>query len=620
MVQKARKPQYYPASDPRQWPFPRQRALAEFRDKLLEMRGGFVRNGKKVVANPKAILAEIGKPGNREKWLALRVYDKATVFDIGLVLTPEQRRSVSLAGNEKVGGGGADPKTGKSLIFGMDEATYRRGVRTRYQIDAQEKARAEAGKAGKPKGLQIFGQDPVAYRKSRQLQLQIDREEEARDKQVRVGAKGLGLIYGQTEDQFRASQGRAAEIIAEEEAKARNGKVYGMTPADYLAQEKLAVALRQQAKETVVGTPDVQGAWGELQAGGFNPDKVVELEEMGLWDEVQRLHPDALGRAVENWGKRIDAETLAVFKGDYGKYKINRQTLGQVSQEQLNRAASADPKFAAALRQAKVQFGRPAPLGNFVKSVNYLKANPGTDPVLLNLPASGLPGMQVPIPKIDLKGLWTIKPQPEAPTPSGAAGGLKVGVGVPAPQAKSDALNLYYIPKAQATITRPDGATLIKGGAPALSGAGVPAKKPSALTSAGKALPDLVGLAMQAGVIPQKSPVAGAMGAYSMYAATTALLTSSSIGLSMAVAGPIGWAVAIGSMLGWLGNRDKEAEAHRKMHGAAASRSLATHVGYVPRDAVTRYQKAGGTIKPFRSMYSSNLGLARTTQTPLAKI
>jgi len=618
MAQKARKPQYYPASDPRQWPFPRQRALAEFRDKLLEMRGGFVRNGKKVVANPKAILAEIGKPGNREKWLALRVYDKATVFDIGLVLTPEQRRSVSLAGNEKVGGGGADPKTGKSLIYGMDEATYRKAVRTRYQIDAQEKARAEAGKAGKPKGLQIFGQSPVAYRKSRQLQLQIDREEEARDKQVRVGAKGLGLIYGQTEDQFRVSQGRAAEIIAEEEAKARNGKVYGMTPADYLAQEKLAVALRQQAKETVVGTPDVQGVWGELQAGGFNPDKALELYDRGLWDDIQRLHPDALGRVVENWGKRIDAETLLIFKGDYGKYKINRQTLGQVSQEQLNRAASADPKFAAALKQAKVEFGRPAPLGNFVKAVEYLKANPGTDPVMLNLPASGLPGMQVPIPKIDFKGLWTIKTQQDL-TGQGDSKRSNTGVSSPAAPANPTSPDFLYMPKAKAEISRPDGATLIKGGAPALAGANANAavvKKPNI----GKALPDLVGLAIQAGVIPRKSPIAGAFGAYSMYAATTALLTSSAIGLSMSVAGPIGWAVAIGSMLGWLGNRDKENEAHRQMHGAAASRSMATHVGYVPRDAVARYQKAGGTIKPFRSMYSSNLGLARTTQTPLAKI
>jgi len=441
----------------------------------------------------------------------------------------------------------------------------------------------------------------------------------------KAGAEtGKSIMNAQVElGKLKAAQAAGNIAVAQESMRKFNVEMQAAKIANMKETFRVSGELMNQGEIARKGTPSVQAAFGKLQASNYNPDIALDIYDSGQWDDVMRLHPEALPQVVENWGERLDQQNLIKVEAPYGRYKTDPRTLGQFSKEEINRMASRNPKFAAELSHSGIRYERPLPLSAFVKAINYLKENPGTNPVYLNVGGAGLPGMNIPIPKLDLKGLWTIKANQEKAGSAGlslssaGSSGSAASGSTAAPPASS--LQLDYgsrPPSREVPIT--NAATLIRSsGGSGGSGAVVP-PKPSTWERVGKGLPDLVGLAISTGTIPRQSPIAGAFGAYSMGAAAISLLGKAGVG--MGIAGPIGWAIGIASMMGWIGQREEAAQQHRQGHRAEQSRYLQTHVGYVPRDALTKYQRAGGVIRPFRPVFGSNLGLARTTPTPFAKL
>ena len=140
----------------------------------------------------------------------------------------------------------------------------------------------------------------------------------------------------------------------------------------------------------------------------------------------------------------------------------------------------------------------------------------------------------------------------------------------------------------------------------------------------GKAMPQVIGMAMQTGAIPAESGLAEVYGAYALSQMAKGALVKA--GLAGAVAGPLGIVIGLAGLFsGWRRSRRARREyraARERLRGAAAARLLSYQVGYVPRRVRVRYerQRRRGRARPFAALYGSRLGLVAGTQTPPARI
>lgn len=511
------------------------------------------------------------------KWLAgQRPTDRRYRIFVegGRVLTADQRVKVGLPG--EVGPRFEGRRTEAEEVAAEERRAKRWSERDALRA-VEQRAREVKEEAARAKRWRERDAARALEARARELAGEADRAKRWDEREARAWARR-----------------QAREIEGE---VAREGRWRKRAERESLHRVSLEIqreALRAERWQARYGTPNQKRALARLRASGYATRTAVRIYDEGLWEAMERLDPGCTERVLESWVRFETPRWGARLLRGKKPWELTRADVAasKLSQEQLNRVAAWNRQIHQRLGGIGVKTQRAMPVGAMLRSITQLrKAVPKGRGFELTIPGP-LP-LRVPVPAVRA---WRKAALGKLPGEREFRFGRLTREGLPLAE------RVYGKRKA------------------AVKGRGrIPVAK-----AIGRAMPEVIGMAIQTGAIPAKSGLAEVYGAYALSQMAKSALVRA--GVKGAVAGPLGIVIGLAGLFGgWRRARRARREyraARERMRAAAAARLLVYQVGYVPRRAGVRYERRRrrGRARPFAALYGSRLGLATGTKTLPARI
>jgi len=430
------------------------------------------------------------------------------------------------------------------------------------------------------------------------------------DRNKRYDAREAGVRAGRQVQEIEGELAREKRWGAREE----RASLHKVTLE--IGREQLRYARWDVREAEKYGTPNEQRQLARLKGSDYRLSEAERILDEGGWPAMERLNPGCTEKVWNNWlggeRPRWEARLLGgkppweLTRGDVARSKLSAAQLNEVAY------ARKDSPVHKRLEELGIRVERPRPVGDYLGAVTklygeYYRSKDKEGFFWLNVP--GPMATQVPVPRL---ASWEPK----------------------------DAVTRSWLKSVGSKPYRPFSEWLEKGApiapgrleskwekAYGAGGAAVQAAK-AARIPAGKAiaraLPDIVGLALQTGQLSPETGLAQAYGAYSLQVGAKSVLLG--MGLSAAIAGPLSIVIGLAGLFSGRRRRRKAEEERRRREAerraAGSARALTYQVGYVPRTVGVRYEpsRRRGAARPFRAQYGSRLGLAAATPTRPARI
>jgi len=343
-------------------------------------------------------------------------------------------------------------------------------------------------------------------------------------------------------------------------------------------------------------------------------EAIEDAYQRGLWPEISRVVGPklAMEKAREAWMRNEYGPVISAIRLPYGRWNMEALQKAGISQNELNILGYLNEGFKNYAKARGAKFEPPYTMMELIQSIEQLTPLVGEQPRYLKV--EGLPeSVKIPAPR----GIKVFGTYPAEETAARRA----VQQAMASRQMALTTLPSRVITQRAPTTPvahlmparQPEAGAVVRAG----ERAKIPSEEEAKRGGLG-VVPEILGLALTTGIIPQSSTLGQAIGAYGIGVAAKSILLKWKA--TAALAEPLGWAIGLASVLGGFRSKRKQRRMAAIRKRAMAAEALRYQVGYVPPEGTTVTRRFIRRGRPMVPIFPSRMGLAQTTPTPFARI